>query len=407
MSRLMASIVGAMSEAWAELRHHRLRVLLSLIGIAVSVAALTAVVALGEYQRQFSAEQSDRYGGRAATIAVAGQREGGGAIDQDALDAQFDRVAERYSFSHVSRVAMNVPVFVQAPDGVHRTQARLIDPAYPVMHRLPLLEGRWLSDADSRLLAPPVVISEPLWDSLGRIPLAHHPTLTMTGDLAGTYPVVGVTPRQSQWDEDHRVDLLYDAYRGRVDALPAEVSVQREIWVPPARAAEIEPVLAMDLRAVADPGVTVSVARTDWGAQQGAMDSAMVFELVTGAIAGVVLLLGGLSLVNIQLVAMRQRIREIGVRRSFGATGSRIFASVLMESVVATTVAGVVGIVLTVVVMRSPLVLGMFQGMQDVPAFPVRAAVTGLAASVAIGALAGLLPALVALRVKVIDTLRM
>ena len=79
-------------------------------------------------------------------------------------------------------------------------------------------------------------------------------------------------------------------------------------------------------------------------------------QIITSAISSIVLLLGGLSLVNIQLVAMRQRIREIGVRRSFGASGGRIFASVMMESVVATAVAGVLGIALAVAVVRLSLI---------------------------------------------------
>ena len=130
------------------------------------------------------------------------------------------------------------------------------------------------------------------------------------------------------------------------------------------------------------------------------------FELVTGGIAALVLLLGGLGLVNIQLVAMRQRIREIGVRRSFGATQGRIFTSVLLESVVATAVAGVIGIAIAVAVLRAPFIMDMFQGLQDIPPFPVRAAVTGLVAAVAIGALAGFIPALMAVRSNVIDALR-
>ena len=73
---------------------------------------------------------------------------------------------------------------------------------------------------------------------------------------------------------------------------------------------------------------------------------------------------------------------------------------------VAAAVAGVVGIVLAVAVMRTPMVLTMFGALQDVPPFPVRAAITGLIASVVIGALAGFLPALVAVRSRVIDTLR-
>ena len=406
MSGFFAPIAGALADAWSELRHHKLRVLLSLIGIAVSVAALTAVIALADLQRQFQSEQSDRYGGRVATISISATRDDGAPVDADTLDARFARVAERYGFEHTSRVADGVMLPVQAPDGVRQTSARLMDPAYSVIHRTPIKDGRWFTDADLELLAPPVVVTEALWDSLGSPELSTNPVLTLTGELAGVYPIIGVEPRSGPWDEEHRVSMLYDGYRERVDAMPAEAYLSREVWVPPAQVDEIGPVLAMDLRAGLADGVTISVNRMDWAAQPGAADSAMVFEMVTSAIAGLVLLLGGLSLVNIQLVAMRQRIREIGVRRSFGATGSRVFTTVLLESVVATAVAGVIGIAIVVAIMRTPLLLDMFPGLQDVPPFPLRAAVTGLVAAVAIGALAGLIPALVAVRVKVIDTLR-
>jgi putative ABC transport system permease protein len=120
-----------------------------------------------------------------------------------------------------------------------------------------------------------------------------------------------------------------------------------------------------------------------------------------------VLLLGALSLVNIALVTVRHRIREIGIRRSFGATASRVFFSVMLESVVATAFAGAVGVLVSVLLVKNPWVSDWISGyLQDVPAFPVEAAVIGLVAATAVGALAGLLPALVAVRVKVIDAIR-
>ena len=97
------------------------------------------------------------------------------------------------------------------------------------------------------------------------------------------------------------------------------------------------------------------------GAAAAVLDAMRAFELVTGAIALLILALGALSLINIQLVAMRQRICEIGVRRAFGATSARVFFSVLLESLVATVI---------------------------------------------VGAVAGFIPALVALRVKVVDAIR-
>ena len=403
----MTGVLGALADAWAEIRVHKLRVLLSLIGIAVSVAALTAVVAFSELQQQYQAEQSDRWGGRVATIAVNVYDETGDPVDVDDFDARFERVNERFGFSHTSRNVQGMMLPVQLPEGVAEIPTRLIDAAFPLIHREELLEGRWLSDDDVQALAPAVVISEPLWDRLGRVALSQHPLLTVSGPAGGTYQIVGVTPRQGIWDEESRVDVLFDAYRARVDSLPEGVTPVYEVWVGAEQAAEVGPVLAMDLRAGLPEGQQLSVNRTDWASQAGSQEAARIFELITGGIAVLILALGALSLINIQLVAMRQRVREIGVRRAFGATGGRVFTSVLLESLVATTVAGIIGIAVVVAVLRSDwIVASMFPGIQDVPPFPMRAAVTGLVASVIVGAVAGFIPALVALRVKVIDAIR-
>ena len=66
--RVVTTFVGAVVEAWSELRVHRTRVLLSLIGIALAVAAITGVVAAGAVVEQAQQEQSERYGGRPARV---------------------------------------------------------------------------------------------------------------------------------------------------------------------------------------------------------------------------------------------------------------------------------------------------------------------------------------------------
>jgi putative ABC transport system permease protein len=151
----------------------------------------------------------------------------------------------------------------------------------------------------------------------------------------------------------------------------------------------------------------VSVNRQDYLAAQNE-DPLLVLKLLVVGIAVLILLLGALGLVNIALVTVRHRIREIGVRRSFGATAPRVFFAVMMESVVATVVAGAAGVGASILIVKSPWVEELLgQGMiADPPPFPVEAAVIGLVAATAVGALAGLLPALVAVRVKVIDAIR-
>ncbi|MEH3089193.1 MAG: ABC transporter permease [Microbacterium arborescens] len=404
----MTGFIGALSEAWAELRHHRLRVLLSLIGIAVAVGAIAGVLALGDYIRQSTAEQSDRYGGREATIAISAFRTDGRPIDTAAFQHAVDGAADRFGFTHVTRRVENMSAGadVQTSDYVRPVTTRLVDVAYPVMHRLPLHAGRWFTDADAAWLAPPVVVSQSLWQSLGGVPLDDHPTLELTGALAGTYRIIGVTPAEYVGDSQKSMTMLADTYLARTGGLSGQDSMIWEVWVGPDVVDEIGPALAAQLRAAAGPGVEVSANRSGWATRPETQQQAQMFELVTGLIAGLVLLLGGLGLVNIQLVAMRQRIREIGVRRSFGATSARIFTSVLLENVVATAVAGVVGIMLAIVTMRTLFALDVLPSVQDDPPFPLRAALIALAAAVAIGAVAGFLPALAAVRSRVIDALR-
>ena len=81
--------------------------------------------------------------------------------------------------------------------------------------------------------------------------------------------------------------------------------------------------------------------------------------------------------------------------RAFGATAGRVFFAVMMESVVATFVAGLVGVLLAIVLIRNPITESYIAlGVQDIPAFPIEAALIGLGAATLVGALAGLLPAL-------------
>ena len=163
--------------------------------------------------------------------------------------------------------------------------------------------------------------------------------------------------------------------------------------------------ISHDLR-LALPGVQVDGGRMD---AQGQEEFLAMLRLAIRGAGIVVLILGGLGVLNIGLVTVRQRIREIGVRRSFGATSGRIFAAIMLESVCATALAGLAAVGAAIVLVRNlPLEQLLNNGMPlaDMPGFPVAAAVEGMIAATAVGALAGLLPAIIAVRAKVIDAIR-
>jgi len=405
--RLSTSFIGAVVEAWAELRIHRTRVLLSLIGVAVAVAAITSVVGVGAIAQQSLTEQSEKNQGRPALIGVAAYDDSTGtSVSAEELGAAIASTTERYSIEYASWNAY-APTSVQFATGVAPVDGQAVDVDYGTMHRVELEKGRWFVDADEQRLAPAIVVNDVFWKLLGSPDLSTHPVAEILADGSVTAVVVGVLPPSGYEYDSPSMKILYSAWeRIAPPADPRSVSASYELWVPPGISEELVPLIQRDIAGFFDKGVTAQVGRQDYLAHEDG-DPLLPVKLVIGGVAVLILLLGALGLVNISLVTVRQRIREIGIRRSFGATAGRVFFAVMMESVVATLAAGVVGVAVAIAVVQNPWVRSQVgQGVQDLPAFPLEAALIGLAASALVGALAGLLPALVAVRVKVIDAIR-
>jgi len=400
---IAAALVGSFGEAWAEVRIHRTRVLLSLIGVAVAVAAISAVVGLGAIVQQSIQESSERNGGRSAMLMVNAYNPAG-EVDAAAVSAAFDSAADRYRIRYHS-VNVYGSMVAQFPHGSETVSTNAVDADYGVMHRIAIDRGRWFVEADSRLLAPGVVVNPAFWHKLGSPALSTHPTVLIHSDRDITAVVIGVS-RDLYATEYPTAYVLESSYAALASTSGQDQpQPQFEAWVPPALASQLAPLIKRDMRAALGPSLQLDVNRNDYAAQ--GQDPLLPIKLGVGGVAGLVLFLGALGLVNISLVTVRQRIREIGIRRSFGATAGRVFFAVMMESVVATLAAGVVGVAVAIALVENPWVQSkLAQGATDLPPFPIEAALIGLAAAVGVGALAGILPALVAVRVKVIDAIR-
>jgi putative ABC transport system permease protein len=283
------------------------------------------------------------------------------------------------------------------------------------MHRVQLDEGQWFTAEDAERLAPAVVINSVFYDRIGRPELAAHPTTTILGQQDTTAVITGVYPAPP-WEQVPSCICSRTLFRRCRRYLPSVGASRRsdayvpqpmyEMWVPPAIAEELTVALQRDLQAALGKEAAANVYRQDHAAYGD--DYLLPMKLMVGGVAVLVLLLGALGLVNIAMVTLKQRIREIGIRRSFGATAGRVFFSVMMESVVATVVAGIFGVIVAVLIVKNPWMEQQIgQGMvSEFPPFPIEAAILGLVAATVVGALAGLLPALVAVRVKVIDAIR-
>jgi len=410
VSRLGTALVGSLVEAWQELRIHRTRVLLSLIGVAVAVCAITTVVGLGAVAEQATMEQSERQSGRPASLSLYASMNDGTAPPEATMQEAWASVLARYDITYASRV-MNSSKTVQFADGAAPVTVLGVDREYGTMHRMQLSEGTWFTERDALRLAPAVLVNSVFYDRLGRPDLADHPTATIIGAQNTTAVITGVYP-SSTWDTSPAMYVLFDTLTALSVDSPADPmgygspAPQYEMWVPPELAEDLTLAVQRDVQSALGSGATAQINRQDYASFNG--DPYLPLKLMVGGVAGLVLLLGALGLVNIALVTLKQRIREIGIRRSFGATAGRVFFAVMMESVVATVVAGIVGVIAAVLIVKNPLLEDLIgQGqITDFPPFPVEAAVLGLVCATVVGALAGLVPALVAVRVKVIDAIR-
>ncbi|WP_405217268.1 ABC transporter permease [Agrococcus sp. Ld7] len=402
----MTDIVAAIQDAWTELRIHRGRVLMSLIGVTVAIAALTASVAVGELARSTLLVSFESQSGRPATVSVnvgSSAESGPTAADHRAALDVMDAAVERYAIDYASaRSTAELPLGGGA--GGVRVSVEAAEPDFAVMRHLATAHGRFLNDSDRVRLAPAVVVNRGVLDAIG------GPTTQRTVELGGvTAVIVGVVDRGGGDDWPQAWMLPRDLVRVAEALGPSAYlnSFQLEAWVPEEIAADGERMLAQDLRS-ALPGASVDAYRSDWQAFEG-FDPLLPLQLTLIGTASVILLLGALGLITVAVVSIRQRVREFGIRRAFGASRSRIFVAVMLESVVGTVVAGTIGIALCIFAYRLPIVQEtLTQGLAGValPGFPMGAAVTGLLVSALVGAIAGSIPATIAVRSKVIEAIR-
>ena len=439
----VSQILGALIEAWGEVKVQKARVVLSLVGVVAAVAAMTIVIALGDLLLQSSRELAELYEGRSVTLRLnpessssASEEPAAGGPSQDASDPSsaagaqtakrpdekdtlgeaMGTLAERTDIHYWSRFSSGGGDIVETrqarssgqfrgypltniADMVDGVAFQGVDPSYEVIFRTRMLAGRWVvsSDADQRLV--PVVISESLWNQLGRAPIDQVPIVLHTSE--GTaMRVVGVTKSKSSFDMP-TVFAHYDAAR---ISFPQMGAPSMFAWVGTENADQARETLPRALASILGEGWKVSVSggeHEDIGEEQLGTISNVIM-----VIGGIIVFLGALGLLNVAIVTVRQRVREIGIRRAVGASAARVFFAVFMESVVATFVAGVIGVGIAVVVVRFLPLEALNITLSDTPAFPAGAAIAGVAISTSIGALCGIIPALAAVRIKPIDAIR-
>lgn len=435
----MSVIIGSLIEAWTQLRISKLRVLLSLVGVAASVAAMTFVIALGQVSVIVIQNEMARYSGYPGTVTVQvspSSGESDGADESQATNSDSaGGVTQQASASQAHKVSKSMNDFVKRykvqaattsyetnirfmfPFGPQRVNTTVVSASYNKVVPVSLSQGRWFSQADTKNLATPIVVNKAFAKELGIETLSAPFTVQSFTPSRTSFTIVGITAEKDSpncYDDENGKQVCTQEYKAYVLRDPFEASLTDAATAP-------VPTLSMYVGRE-QVSKMQALAKREFGAQFGAKtlqvnsnidtaasnSSMRTFTMVVSAAGVFMMVLGALGLINVSIVTVRQRIHEIGVRRAFGASSWRIFFSIMLESVVATVVAGIVGIAISILALRF-VPLGPILGIQSdipTPAYPFSAALIGLAAATGVGALAGIIPAWVAMRIKPIDAIR-
>ena len=401
---------------------HKLRSFLTMLGVVFGVGSVVAMLSVGEGASKEALEQIRKLGSN--NIIISSRK----SAEEEATSTERSRMSiygltyEDYhriaaSFSNIQRAA---PVKLTRKDS--RLRERVLElrivgttPEWFKLVPREILAGRVLLESDQKKQAPVAVLTE----FGARKILATESTIGQTVRIGGDqFEIVGIVKSESGQAGNIQIpDQDVDAY------IPMEVSrryfgdifTKRTSGGDESEMVELHQVIVQvdnpkEVEAVAagiermlemfhkkkDYAVSVPLALI-----KQAEATKQRFNIVLGSIAGISLLVGGIGIMNIMLASVTERTREIGIRRAIGAKRRQIVIQFLIETVVLSTMGGLIGLGMGTLI---PFLITYFSGMITV--ITLKGILLPLLISMSIGILFGLYPAVHAAKVDPIVALR-
>ncbi len=329
---------------------HKLRSSLSILGVVFGVAAVVAMSSVGEGARRESLLQIAGLG--IDSITVRGRRSAPGGPPAAGLTLRdAESVAE--VVPGVIAVAPLRETALPVEAGARHTEAAIVGttPAYQAAARLPVASGRFLSVLDVQdgkrvaVLGASVARSVlPLGDPRGERVLVGGDWYQVVGVLEGRAAPRGRPGPIRTRDINRSVFVPLPSLDRGADPRPLGID---EIVLRVGDASQVGPaaevVKTLLKRTTGGEAFDVIVPREILRQSERTQ---RIFNVVTGAIAAISLLVGGIGIMNIMLASVAERTREVGVRRALGATRRNIASQFLVESSLLTSAGGVLGALL-------------------------------------------------------------
>ena len=324
------------------------RALLTMLGMIIGVAAVVTMVSLGTGAQRAVEEQMEALGADILAITNSQRRFWGVSLENSSLGVD-DASALRRDARHLERVVPRITQRLQFEFGNSNTRVELIGSTYeyPVLHRYEIAAGRMFVPQEEEARLRVAVIGsevpgklETTADALlGQSVLLGGVPFTVIGVLGETGSVGMQNP-----NDDVLVPLSTAQYRvtgsDRLESMDVQIrsgSAMEQALV------DVERILRREHRI--RPGED-----NDFGILDRKQflevreETTRIFALLLPAIAGVSLVVGGIGIMNIMLVTVAERTREIGVRRAIGATRGAIMSQILVESSLLCLLGGLLGV---------------------------------------------------------------
>jgi putative ABC transport system permease protein len=387
-------VIGeAIRLAAGRLRANLLRSLLTVVGLVIGVGSVVTLVAVGNGSAADVNDQFSRLGSNTMTV-IGGRGFGGGLAgtagsNQTLTLADVDTIRQLDSVRAVAPLVQTQETITNGATSVQAT-VKGTTTAIQSVDNLQLAGGAFFSSfAEGRCLKL-AVLGASLASDLG---LDARQAVGTTLDV-GTerYQVVGLLKETGEGAQSQDDSLLVplDAIKGRLVAASPSVS-QLRVAAADGAADRYQAEVTAALRTSHELGPEDNndfITLDPTNLIEARQASSTNFTRLITAIAAISLIVGGIGVANVMLVAVRERIREIGIRRAIGARRRDIVAQFLTEATVLSVIGGLLGVAAGLTLAYA---LPHLTDQRTVVSYP--AAVLALGISALVGIIAGLGPA--------------
>lgn len=392
--------------AWASLVANKLRSLLTMLGIIIGVAAVIALVSIGNGVKQDIEDSISSLGSNLLVVMPGAPRTPGVRPSQGSMKSlkisDYEAIAKLEGVKAASPMTNGSYVVIYQNKN-WTTSVAGVNSNFQDVNNWTMTSGRFFSDKNVQNRERVAVVGQTVVKNL----FADEDPVGKEIRVKNIpFRVIGVLKSKGNGtmgnDQDDTVLIPYTTSMERVEG----IDYLRRVYVVAKDdegidrlQADIENLLRVRHN-IKDTNLDDFNIQNMKSIMETVAQTTGTFTLFLGAVAAISLVVGGIGIMNIMLVSVTERTREIGVRKALGATYSVIVTQFLIEAVVISLMGGFIGIAFGI---GASKVIGMVSGMSTVVSVPT--IIMSFAFSMAIGLIFGIYPARKAAKLNPIDAL--